>query len=55
MAQLVAMLEERGLVKVYTDEQGRDACRLIDEGVRVGNMHAMVKGDHAEAVLTHRD
>ena len=41
MAQLVAMLQERGLIEVYTDDQGRETYRLTAEGVRVGNMLAM--------------
>jgi hypothetical protein len=51
MSQLVAMLQERGLIEVYTDEQGREAYRLTNEGVRVGNMLAMVAGEDADAVL----
>ena len=51
MAQLVAMLEERGLIEVYTEEDGREAYRLTEEGVRVGNMLAMVEGEDADAVL----
>jgi hypothetical protein len=52
MAQLVALLEERGLVEVYLDEQGRDTNRLTEEGVGVGHMLAMVEGEEANAVLT---
>jgi hypothetical protein len=51
MAQLVALLEERDLVEVYLDDEGREAYRLTEEGVRVGNMLAMVEGEDAEAVL----
>jgi hypothetical protein len=51
MARLVAMLQERGLIEVYTDEEGREAYRLTEEGVRVGNMLAMVAGEDADAVL----
>jgi DNA-binding PadR family transcriptional regulator len=51
MAQLVAMLQERGLIEVYTDEQGREAYRLTDEGVRVGNILALVEGADADVVL----
>jgi hypothetical protein len=36
MEQLVAMLQERGLIEVYVDDQGREAYRLTDEGVKVG-------------------
>jgi hypothetical protein len=51
MAQPAAMLEERGLIEVYVDEEGREAYRLTVEGVRVGNMLAMVRGEDADAVL----
>jgi hypothetical protein len=36
MAQLVALLKERGLIEVYVDDQGREAYRLTEAGVRVG-------------------
>ena len=49
MAQLVAMLQERGLIEVYTDELGREAYRLTEDGMPVGNMLAMV--EDADAVL----
>lgn len=52
MAQLVAMLQERGLIEVYLDDQARETYRLTEEGVRVGNMLAMVEGQDADAVLT---
>ena len=45
------MLEERGLIEVHTDEEGRQVFRLTDEGVRVGNMLSMVEGADADAVL----
>ena len=51
MARLVAMLEDAGLVEVYTDEQGREAYRLTENGVRVGNMLAMVEGEDGEEML----
>ena len=51
MAQLVAMLEDAGLLEVDTDEQGREAYWLTEEGVRVGHMLAMVEREDAEAVL----
>jgi DNA-binding PadR family transcriptional regulator len=51
MAQLVALLEERGLIEVYLGDQGREAYRLTEEGVRVGHMLAMVEGEDANAVL----
>jgi DNA-binding PadR family transcriptional regulator len=38
MAQLVAMVQDAGLVEVHTDEQGREAYRLTEQGVRVGHM-----------------
>jgi hypothetical protein len=50
MAQLVALLEERGLIEVYVDDEGREAYRLTEEGVRVGHMLALVQGEDAEAV-----
>ena len=31
MAQLVAMLEDAGLVEVYTEDEGREAYRLTEE------------------------
>ena len=52
MAQLVALLEERGLVEVYLDDDGQASYRLTAEGVRVGNMLAMVEGDDIDAVAT---
>jgi DNA-binding PadR family transcriptional regulator len=51
MAQLVAILEERGLVEVYLDDQGGKVYRLTEKGVLVGNMLAMVKSEEAEKVL----
>ena len=51
VAQLVAMLKDAGLVQVYTDEQGREAYRLTEEGVRVGHTLALVVGEDAEALL----
>jgi hypothetical protein len=51
MSQLVALLGERELIEVDTDDRGREAYRLTEEGVRVGNTLAMVEGDGAEAVL----
>ena len=50
MAQLVAILVERRLVEVHLDDQGAQAYRLTEEGVRVGNTLAMVEGEDAEAV-----
>jgi hypothetical protein len=35
MAQLVAMLEPRGLIEVYTEELGRQAYRLTESRVSV--------------------
>jgi DNA-binding PadR family transcriptional regulator len=59
VAALVGILEERGLVEVYVDEEGRETYRLTDEGVRLGNMLAMVDGEDAasvlEALLSDRD
>ena len=46
----VEMLEERRLIEVSTDDEGRVAYWLIEEGVRVGNMLAMVEGEDAESV-----
>jgi hypothetical protein len=34
MVPLVAMLQDAGLVEVYTDEQGREGYRLAQHGVR---------------------
>ena len=51
MAQLVAMLEERGLVQVYLNEEGQETYRLTDEGVRVGNMLALVESEDSDTVL----
>jgi hypothetical protein len=51
MARLVALLEERGLLEVYEDDEGREAYRLTEEGVRVRHMLAMVEGEDADAVL----
>jgi DNA-binding PadR family transcriptional regulator len=51
MAQLVAMLEDAGLVEVYVDDQGRETYRLTEDGVRVGHMLAMVEGEDADKVL----
>jgi hypothetical protein len=51
IAQLVGLLEERGLVEVYVNDEGREAYRLTDEGVRVGDMLAMVEGEDARALL----
>jgi DNA-binding PadR family transcriptional regulator len=51
MAQLVALLEERGLVEVYVNDDGQEVYRLTDEGVRVGNMLAMVEDEDADQVL----
>ena len=50
-AQLVAMLQDAGLVEVYTDEQDREAYRLTEDGVRVGNMLAIVEGADGDTVL----
>ena len=44
-------LQDAGLVEVYTDEQGREAYRLTEDGVRVGHMLAMVEGPDADKVL----
>jgi hypothetical protein len=51
LAQLDAMLQERGPIEVYVDELGREAYRLTEEGVRVGHMLAMVEGEEADEVL----
>ena len=45
------MREDAGLVEVYTDELGREAYRLTEDGVRVGHMVAMVQGKDADKVL----
>jgi hypothetical protein len=50
-AQLVAILQESGLIEAYADEQGREPYQLTDEGVRVRNLLAMVAGVEVEAVL----
>jgi hypothetical protein len=44
--------EDAGLIEVYTDEQGREAYRLTEEGVRVGHMLAMVEGGRATSART---
>jgi hypothetical protein len=46
MAQLVAMLQDTGLVEVFMDDEGREAYRLTPEGVRVG--HLLAVGDAAD-------
>jgi hypothetical protein len=51
IAQLIAMLEERGHVEAYVDEQGREVYRLTEEGVRLGEMLAMVEDEDAAAAL----
>jgi hypothetical protein len=51
MAQLVEVLEARGLIEVYVGDDGREVYRLTEEGVRLGNMLAMVEGDDADLVL----
>jgi hypothetical protein len=51
MAQLVAMLEERGLIEVYTDKLGHETYRVTDDGVRVGHMLAMVSSGPCEDAL----
>ena len=51
MAQLFAMLEDAGRIEVYTDDQGREAYPLTDEGVPIGHMLAMVDGADADKVL----
>jgi DNA-binding PadR family transcriptional regulator len=51
MTQLVAMLEDAGLLEVYTDELGRETYRLTEEGVRAGHMLAMFEGEDADLVL----
>ena len=51
MAQLVALLEDAGLVEVDMDKEGREAYRLTEVGVRVGNMLALVEGEDAEKVI----
>ena len=50
MDQLVAMLEEAGLVQVFVDDEGRGAYRLTEDGVRASHMLAMP----AEAVRVGR-
>jgi hypothetical protein len=47
MAQLAALLEERGLVEVDADEY-----RLTEDGVRVGHMLAMVEGGELPPLTT---
>jgi hypothetical protein len=44
-------MEERGLLEVHTDAEGREGYRLTEDGLRLGNMLAMVEGEDAEAVL----
>ena len=51
MAQLVAMLQDAGLVDIYTDDAGCEAYRLTEDGVRVGHMLAMAGGEDADKVL----
>ena len=50
MAQLVALLEERGLVEVYLDEQGREAYRLT-EGGRSGRDTKLATGETSHVRL----
>ncbi len=47
MAQLVAMLEDAGLVEVCVDEEGRETYRLTEDGAGVGNMLVMAEGEDA--------
>ena len=44
-------MQKRGLLEVCTDDTGREVYRLTEEGVRVGNMLAMVEGEEAAEVL----
>jgi hypothetical protein len=39
------------MVEVQTDELGRAMYRLSEDGVRLGNMLAMVDGEDADLVL----
>ena len=43
-AQLVAMLEDAGLVVVYTDEQGQEAYRLTELGYESDTCSRWSKG-----------
>src|SRR5688572_16719888 len=36
LSRLASMLEDAGLLEVYTDQKGREAYRLTEDGVRVG-------------------
>lgn len=51
MAQLVAMLRDAGLLEVFVDDDGHEAYRLTDDGVRVGHMLAMGGEADADAAL----
>ena len=51
IAVYVALMEERGLLEVHTDEQGREGYRLTEDGIRVGNMLAMADSEDADSVL----
>lgn len=51
MAQLVAMLQDAGLVEVYGDDEGHESYRLTADGVRGEHMLAMGDVDEAEALL----
>jgi hypothetical protein len=48
---IMLTLEKAGLVEIYTRPDGRMACRLTDQGQRVGWMLAM-HGDDADVVLS---
>jgi DNA-binding PadR family transcriptional regulator len=41
------MLEAAGLVAVNLNDDGQKTYRLTEDGVRVGNMLAMVEGEEA--------
>jgi hypothetical protein len=45
------MVEDAALVELYLNDEGQETYRLTDEGVRVGNMLALVEGEDAGAVL----
>jgi hypothetical protein len=40
-----------GLVEVFVDDDGREAYRLTDDGVRVGHIVAMGGESDADAIL----
>ena len=42
---IVDMLTEAGLIEQYTDDDGKPALRLTDQGAQVGRALAMAGGD----------